>query len=210
VADIPSSYFVNQPKTRSTSYSVAPQTNRFEVCVDKDGKKVFGGTPLQRANASASLYQQGSGENITATRSASSDIYTYAARARARAAWRALVKATARCAPTAGTTQTFQGVTVDVVAKQKVRSSASVAAMAGFTVTQNVAVAAEGSGGLQIWVGGFTSYRSVGSAIVRSQFANYSTIALSDSVLKPAWTAFTREEAIRIGLRLRRGASYAG
>ena len=209
-ADVPGAFFVNQPKSHSTSYSRAPQTKRFEICVDKDGNKVFGSAPIQRANSSVSLYQQGSGSDITATRSASSDIYTYASHARTRAAWRALAKATERCAPTAGTTRSFQGVTVDVLATQKVRSSATVAAMVGFTVTQNVAVAASGSGGLQLWVGGFTAYRSVAGAIVRSQFANYSTIALSDSTLKPAWTAFTRKEAILIGLRLGRSASYAG
>ncbi len=210
-ADVPSAFFINQPKSRSTSYSRVPQTKRFEICVDKDGNKVFGSTPSQRANSSVSLYQQDSGSDIPARdRSASSDIYTYASHARARAAWRALVKATERCAPTAGTTRSFQGVTVDVLATQQVRSSATVAAMVGFTVSQNVAVAASGSGGLQLWVGGFTAYRSVGGAIVRSQFANYSTIALSDSTLKPVWTAFTRKEAILIGLRLGRSASYVG
>jgi hypothetical protein len=205
VSDVPSSYFINKPKTRELSYSVQPNTNRFEMCVDKDGHKVFGRTPVQRANSAISLYQQGSGSDISATRSVSSDIYSYATKAKAKAAWRALLAAKKRCAPTAGTTLPFQGVNVDVEATQQLKTSQVSSGIPGYTIEQKVALAAgeSGPGGLSIWVDGFTAYRMVCKTIVRAQFANYSTVSLADSMLTATWRNFTTATALKIAKRVR-------
>ena len=205
VSDVPSSYFINKPKTRALSYSVQPNTNRFEMCVDKDGHKVFGRTPVQRANSAISLYQQGSGSDISATRSVSSDIYSYATTAKAKAAWKALLAAKKRCAPKAGTTLPFQGVNVDVEATQQLKTSKVSSGIPGYTIEQKVALAAgeSGPGGLSIWVDGFSAYRMVASTIVRAQFANYTTISLADSQLTNSWRNFTAAVALKIARRVR-------
>jgi hypothetical protein len=205
VGDVPASFFVNKPKTRELSYSVQPNTKPFEMCVDKDGHKVFGRTPAQRANSAISLYQQGSGSDISATRSVSSDIYSYATAAKAKAAWKALLDAKKRCAPKAGTTLPFQGVNVDVEATQQLKTSKSSGGIPGYTIEQKVALAAgeSGPGGLSIWVDGFTAYRMVCKTILRAQFANYSTISLADSQLTATWRNFTAAEALKIAKRVR-------
>jgi hypothetical protein len=175
------------------------------MCVDKDGHKVFGRTPVQRANSAISLYQQGSGSDISATRSVSSDIYSYATKAKAKAAWRALLAAKKRCAPTAGTTLPFQGVNVDVEATQQLKTSQVSSGIPGYTIEQKVALAAgeSGPGGLSIWVDGFTAYRMVCKTIVRAQFANYTTISLADSQLTNSWRNFTAAVALKIAKRVR-------
>lgn len=205
VGDVPASFFVNKPKERATAYSVQPNTNRFEMCVDKDGHKVFGVAPAQRANSAISLYQVGSGSDISATRSVSSDIYAYATTAKAKAAWRALLAAKRRCAPKAGTTVPFQGVNVDVEATQQLKTSKVSSGIPGYTIEQKIALAAgeSGPGGLSIWVDGFTAYRMVCKTIVRAQFANYSTISLADSQLTATWRNFTAAEALKIANRVR-------
>ena len=183
VNDVPSSYFINKPKTRELSYSAKPNTKPFEMCVDKDGHKVFGVAPAQRANSAISLYQQGSGSDISATRSVSTDIYAYATKAKAKAAWKALLAAKKRCAPKAGTSLPFQGVNVE----------SKVALAAGNS----------GPGGLSIWVDGFTAYRMVASTIVRAQFANYTTVSLADSQLTASWRNFTAAAALKVAKRVR-------
>ena len=205
VSDVPSSYFINKPKTRELSYSAKPNTNPFEMCVDKDGHKVFGGTPAQRANSAISLYQVGSGSDISATRSVSTDIYAYATKAKAKTAWKALLAAKKRCAPTAGTTLPFQGVNVAVEATQELKTSKVWNGIPGYTIEQKVALAAgnSGPGGLSIWVDGFTAYRMVASTIVRSQFANYTTVSLADSQLTASWRNFTAAAALKVAKRVR-------
>ncbi|MBJ7244726.1 MAG: hypothetical protein JHD03_07945 [Solirubrobacteraceae bacterium] len=206
VSDVPSSYFINKPKMRELSYSVQPNTNRFEMCVDKDGHKVFGGAPAQRANSAISLYQQGSGSDISATRSVSTDIYAYATKAKAKAAWKALRRSAKKsCAPTAGTTLPFQGVNVAVEATQELKTSKVSSGIPGYTIEQKVALAAGESGpsGLSIWVDGFTAYRMVASTIVRAQFANYTTVSLADSQLTASWRNFTAAAALKVAKRVR-------
>ena len=205
VGDVPTSFFVNKPKQRATSYVEQPNTKRFEMCVDKDGRKVFGLAPAQHANAAISLYQQGPDTDIRATRSVSSDIYGYANTAKAKAAWKALLAAKHRCAPKAGTTRPFMGVTVDVEATQQLKTSKSSGGIPGYTIEQKVALAAgeSGPGGLSIWVDGFSAYRMVDATIVRTQFANYTTISLAKSKLTASWRNFADAEALRIARRLR-------
>ena len=205
VGDVPASFFVNKPKTRELSYSAKPNTKPFEMCVDKDGHKVFGVAPAQRANSAISLYQQGSGSDISATRSVSTDIYAYATKAKAKTAWKALLAAKKRCAPTAGTTLPFQGVNVDVEATQELKTSKVSSGIPGYTIESKVALAAgnSGPGGLSIWVDGFTAYRMVASTIVRAQFANYTTVSLADSQLTATWRNFTAAAALKVAKRLR-------
>ena len=78
-SDIPKA-LAKDPK-RSLSYTTVPKTHQFEMCVDKNGKKVFGARPLQHENSSVVLSQTGSGDNITATVAVSSDIYGYSSTA---------------------------------------------------------------------------------------------------------------------------------
>jgi hypothetical protein len=166
---------------------------------------VVGCAPLQHANAAISLYQLGSGSDISATRSVSSELYSYATRAKAKAARKALLAAKKRCAPKAGTSLPFQGVNVDVAATQQLKTSKSSGGIPGYTIEQKVALATgeSGPGGLSIWVDGFTAYRMVCKTIVRAQFANYSTISLADSQLTASWRNFTAAEALKVARRVR-------
>lgn len=205
VSDVPGSFFVNGARERQLSYASGSKTERFEACVDKDGNKVFGSRPDQHENSVVELYRDGSGDDIKAERAVSTDIYAYSSRTAAVRAWKRLNRARSRCAAKAGTSVPFQGVDVEVEALQELRRLATVSRMPGYTIEQNVSVAA-GAGspqGLSLWVGGFTAYRQVGNAIVRAQFANYSTVSASGAALRSSWLSFTRAEALRVARRLR-------
>ncbi len=205
VSDVPGSFFVNGARERQLSYSSGSKTKRFEACVDKDGNKVFGTRPAQRENSVVELYREGSGEDVKAERVVSSDIYVYASRANALKAWKQLNRDRRRCAPKAGTKVPFQGIDVEVEALQELKTLRSSSGMPGYTIEQNVA-AAVGAGqpqGLSLWVGGFTAYRQVGRAIVRAQFANYSTVSAAGAALTDEYRSFTTGEALRIGRRLK-------
>lgn len=205
VADVPESFFVNGARERQLSYASGSKTRRFEACVDKDGNKVFGARPGQHENSMVVLYQEGSGSDTKAERAVSSDIYAYASRAAALKAWKQLNRDRRRCAPKAGTQVPFQGVDVDVDARQTLKSLPRRSGMPGYTLEQHVAadVAAGSPGGLSLWVGGFTAYRQVGRAIVRAQFANYSTVSASGAALTDEYRSFTTDEALRVARRLR-------
>ena len=205
VADVPESFFVNGARERQLSYASGSKTRRFEACVDKDGNKVFGTRPGQHENSMVVLYQEGSGSDTKAERAVSSDIYAYASRAAALKAWKQLNRDRRRCAPKAGTQVPFQGVDVDVDARQTLKSLPRRSGMPGYTLEQHVAadVAAGSPGGLSLWVGGFTAYRQVGRAIVRAQFANYSTVSASGAALTDDYRSFTTDEALRVARRLR-------
>ena len=205
VADVPESFFVNGARERQLSYASGSKTRRFEACVDKDGSKVFGTRPGQHENSMVVLYQEGSGSDTKAERAVSSDIYAYASRAAALKAWKQLNRDRRRCAPKAGTQVPFQGVDVDVDARQTLKSLPRRSGMPGYTLEQHVAadVAAGSPGGLSLWVGGFTAYRQVGRAIVRAQFANYSTVSASGAALTDDYRSFTTDEALRVARRLR-------
>ena len=205
VADVPESFFVNGARERQLSYASGSKTRRFEACVDKDGNKVFGTRPGQRQNSVVELYREGAGEDVRAERVVSSDIYAYSSRAGALRAWKQLNRDRRRCAPKAGTQVPFQGVDVEVDARQELKTLRSASGMPGYTIEQNVA-AAVGTGepgGLSLWVGGFTAYRQVGRAIVRAQFANYSTVSASGAALTDDYRSFTTDEALRVASRLR-------
>lgn len=205
VTDVPESFFVNGARERQLSYASGSKTRRFEACVDKDGNKVFGARPGQHENSMVVLYQEGSGSDTKAERAVSSDIYAYASRAAALKAWKQLNRDRRRCAPKAGTQVPFQGVDVDVDARQTLKSLPRRSGMPGYTLEQHVAadVAAGSPGGLSLWVGGFTAYRQVGRAIVRAQFANYSTVSASGAALTDEYRSFTTDEALRVARRLR-------
>ena len=205
VSDVPDSFFVNGARERQLSYAAGSKTKRFEACVDKDGNKVFGTRPGQRQNSVVELYREGSGEDVKAERVVSSDIYAYASRADALKAWKQLNRDRRRCAPKAGTKVPFQGVDVEVEALQELKTLRTSSGMPGYTIEQNVA-AAVGAGqpqGLSLWVGGFTAYRQVGRAIIRAQFANYSTVSAAGAALTGEYRSFTTDEALRIARRLR-------
>jgi hypothetical protein len=205
VSDVPASLWVNGARERQLSYASGSKTRRFEACVDKDGNKVFGTRPGQRQNSVVELYREGSGEDVKAERVVSSDIYAYASRKAAVKAWKQLNRDRRRCAPKAGTKVPFQGVDVEVEALQELKTLRKSSGVPGYTIEQNVA-AAVGAGepqGLSLWVGGFTSHRQVGRAIVRAQFANYSTVSAAGAALTDEYRSFTSREALRIARRLK-------
>jgi hypothetical protein len=205
VSDVPASFFVNGARERQLSYASGSKTKRFEACVDKDGNKVFGARPGQHENSMVTLYQVGVGADTRATRAVSSDIYAYRSRGDALRAWKALNRDRSRCAPKAGTKVPFQGIDVDVDARQALRTLPTASGMPGYTLEQNVAasVAPNDPQGLSLWVGGFTAYRQVGRAIVRAQFANYNRDSSEGAALTPAYRSFTTQEALRIARRLK-------
>jgi hypothetical protein len=205
VADVPAGFWVNGDRTRSLSYTAAPKTLRFEACVDKDGNKVFGRVPVQHENSMVTLYQVGSGADTRATRAVSSDIYAYRSRSEALRAWKALERDRRRCAPKAGTKVPFQGIDVEVDARQELRTLPRASGMPGYTLEQNVEalIAPTNPQGLSLWVGGFTAYRQVGRAIVRAQFANYNRDSREGAALTDAYRSFTTQEALRVARRLR-------
>lgn len=210
VSDIPKAF--GQNLTAAISYTATPSTRPFEMCVDKNGRKVFGVRPLQHANSSVPLSQRGSGSNITSSVSVSSDIYGYASARVADARWASLLRATARCAPTVRTAVPAQGVSVGVLVRQQriclgpsTRGDVGRACASSFAIAQQVAVRA-GSGApsdVKIYVGGYSVYRKSGTTILRVQFANYkSQPPAASSRIRPAWAQFTRTEALRISHRV--------
>ncbi|MFM9022234.1 MAG: hypothetical protein ACKOK7_00530 [Solirubrobacterales bacterium] len=205
VSDVPDSFFVNGARERQLIYYSGSKTKSFEACFDKDGNKVFGTRPAQRENSVVELYREGSGEDVKAERVVSSDIYAYSSRSGALKAWKQLNRDRRRCAPKAGTTVPFQGVDVEVDARQELKTLRTASGLPGYTLEQNVSasVAAGTPGGLSLWVGGFTAYRQVGRAIVRAQFANYSTVSAAGAALTDEYRSFTTDEALRIARRLR-------
>lgn len=205
VSDVPASFFVNGARERQLSYASGSKTRRFEACVDKDGNKVFGARPRQHENSMVTLYQVGSGADTRATRAVSSDIYAYRSRSEALRAWKALNAARSRCAPKAGTKVPFQGIDVEVDARQELRTLPRASGMPGYTLEQNVEalIAPTNPQGLSLWVGGFTAYRQVGRAIVRAQFANYNRDSREGAALTDAYRSFTTQEALRVARRLR-------
>jgi len=202
VGDVPTSFFVNMPKQRATSYLEQPNTKRFDMCVDKGGNKLFGLAPAQQANSAILLYQQESGNAISATRAVASDIYGYANTAKAKAAWTALLAAKKRCAPKASITAPSQGTNVDMKVTQQLKTSKSSGGIPGYTIEQKIVIAA-GESGLSTWIDIFSAYRMVDATIVRTQFANNTTISLAKSKLTASWRNFADAEALRIARRLR-------
>ena len=203
-SDIPKA-LAKDPK-RSLSYTTVPKTHQFEMCVDKNGKKVFGAGPPRHKNIAVVLSQRGSGENIPATVAVSSDIYGYSSTASAKKKWKALKKATSRCAPTVNAPVTVTGDLVQANVAQQKKTLAKTHGYEGFRIAQQVAVdvGSGATGGLTIYVGGYSVYRQVGTTILRVQFANYTQSSAADSQIKPAWSAFARAESVRIADRVAR------
>lgn len=193
VSDVPDSYFVNQPKQRALAYTAVPNTKQFEMCVDKDGHKVFGDAPAGHENSSIFLQQNGEGADATKVLAVSSDIYTYASKTATKTAWSNLKTATSRCAATAGTQVPIgDKELVDVTATQTITPLAWKGGGKGFSNEQHVAalIAPGDPEGISLWVGGYTAYRVVKKAIVRVQWANYSRTSAEDAALKSKWIRF--------------------
>lgn len=191
LSDIPS--YLSKDPSREFAFARAPATNPFEMCVDKQGEKVFGKAPSARANASITLQQTQTPSGIDAIRVISSDIYDYGSRSKAKKAWRKLVRATSRCAGKTGKKVDLAGQTVDAEAVQKVRPLRKGREKScGFSVSQRVSVIAPGQGGqaLKLFVTGFSAYRQDGRYIVRTQLANENPIARSKARLKSKWRKF--------------------
>lgn len=192
LSDIPA--YLSRDPSREFAFSKAPATDPFEMCVDKQGEKVFGKAPTARANAAITLQETKTASGIDAVRVISSDIYDYGSRSKAKKAWRKLVRATSRCAPKAGKKVDVAGQTVDAEAVQKVRPlRKGQKKSCGFSVSQRVSVIAPGQGGqaLELFVTGFSAYRQDGRYIVRTQLANENPIARSKARLKSKWRKFS-------------------
>ena len=206
LSDIPA--YLSKDPSREFSFSRAPATNPFEMCVDKDGRKVFGTAPSTRANAAITLEQTKTASGIDAVRVVSSDIYAYRSRSGAKKAWRKLVRATSRCAGKAGKKVDVAGQRVDAEAVQKVRPlEKGTGKRCGFSVSQRVSVRAPGEDGqaLKLFVTGFSSYRWEGRYLVRTQLANENPISRSKARLKPRWRKFDIAALGTILGRLARG-----
>ncbi|MFM8520290.1 MAG: hypothetical protein ACKOB2_07850 [Solirubrobacterales bacterium] len=191
LSDIPS--YLSKDPSREFAFSRAPATNPFEMCVDKQGRKVFGAAPSTRANAAITLQDTKTASGIDAVRVVSSDIYAYRSRSKAKQAWRKLVRATSRCAGKAGKKVDVAGQEVDAEAVQKVRPlRKGTGKRCGFSVSQRVSVRAPGQDGqaLKLFVTGFSAYRVEGRYLVRTQLANENPIARSKARLKPRWRKF--------------------
>ena len=204
VSDVPASFGSNLK--RSLSYTSGSKTKQFEMCVDSNGKKVFGARPLQHANSSIPLSQTGSGSNITASVAVSSDIYGYSSRAAAQKKWKALKKATSRCATKINKPIDVSGASVNANVYQQYKKLAHNCGHEGFRIAQQVEVdvASGAPGGLSIYVGGYSVYRQVGTTILRVQFANYTQQSAAASTIKSQWAAFARSEATKVANRVER------
>lgn len=202
VADLPTS-FSKKPK-RSVSYSKAPHTDPFEMCVDKNGEKVFGAAARQHLNSSISLSQSGTGDNVSASVAVSSDTYVYPSVRSASKRWRALKKGTRQCAPRINKPIDVSGASIKAIVHQRTKSTRPSTGGRGFTISQRVIVdVSSGAGsGISIYVGGYSAYRHVGKSIVRVQFANYNQASAASSKIKPKWAKFTRKEAVTIVRRM--------
>lgn len=203
-SDVPASFGNNLD--RALSYTSGSATEQFEMCVDKNGNKVFGARPAQHANSSIPLSQTGAGNNITATVAVSSDIYGYASTKSATKHWKQLKKATSRCAKQLNKPIDVSGVSVNANVYQQYKRLQKDCGHPGFRIAQQVEVdvASGAPGGLTIYVGGYSVYRQVGTSILRVQFANYTQASAVASKIKPKWASFTRSEATRIANRVSR------
>lgn len=196
LADVPSSF--SDDPSYEWSYSRPGHTSRFEMCVDKDGHKVFGAKPLQRQNATVELSHTGSGNDITAARVVSTDIYGYRSQKVAQRVWHRMKKDRARCEPQLDKNLPFQGVTIDIHVTQTIKILGRLKGSRGWSLEQDVSTdigAGAGAQDLAIFVDGYTVYRRHGTTIMRAQFANYDQESLSSVTLTPQWRSFTRKEA---------------
>ena len=201
-ADIPAR-FGSDPQ-RAVDYRGCGQTRKFEVCVDKNGRKINGAAPGSHMNVSYTLYSEGSGNNITETVATSSDIYSYPTTAASTAAWNRLVSDISRCAPTVKTQRVMQNIPIDVRVTQRVRKLRTVNGFAGFQNGQTVAVdAGSGPQQLLVFVDGFTAYRLAESTIVRTQFAHYNQTSLASVRLSIGRKRWTAREALTVAGRVR-------
>lgn len=205
VSDVPSSF--SDDPSRETDYAKGSKTFRFEMCVDSNGEKVLGKKPIQEMNSTVSLVEKldPDGEPIK-QRVVSSDIYGYSSANAAKKAWKKLNKATKRCAAKINEPFDLPGVSLSAIVKQKVKPLSTSNGAPGFSVKQNVAIDI-GTGApdeIQIYLGGYTTYRQVGTTIQRVQFANLSTKSKAKSKIKSKWAAFTREESVTIANRVAR------
>jgi len=203
ISDVPRSFSDNP--SRTLAYAKGANTNRFEMCVDSDGEKVFGARPAQRMNSTVSLAEEldADGSPIK-QRVVSSDIYGYTSVAVAKKSWKKLTKATKRCAKVIN--KPFQQGDLKILADvtQKTKKLMTINGSPGFPVKQQVAIDI-GSGApddVKIYVGGFSAYRQTGTTILRVQFANYSTQSKSQSKIKKTWAAFTRDESVTVADRV--------
>ena len=199
--DIPER-FGSQP-TRAVDYRGCGQTKKFEVCVDKNGRKINGVAPGSHMNVSYTLYSRGSGNNITETVATSSDIYSYPTVSASSRAWNRLTSDIARCAPIVKTQRVMQNIPIDVVVTQRVRETKTVNGFPGFQNGQTVAVdAGSGPQQLLVFVDGFTAYRLAGSTIVRTQFAHYNQTSLASVRLSTGRKRWTAREAVTVANRI--------
>lgn len=201
-ADIPKRFGRNPE--RAVDFRGCGQTKSFEVCVDRNGRKINGAVPGTHMNVSYTLYSKGSGNNVTETVATSSDIYSYPTAAAAAQAWNRLNTDLARCAPTVKTQRVMQNIPIDVWVTQRVRKVKSVGGSAGFQNGQTVAVdAGSGPQQLLIFVDGFTSYRLAKSTIVRTQFAHYNQTSLASVRLSVGRKRWTGREAVTVASRIK-------
>ncbi len=206
LSDVPSSF--SDDPSWETAYGKGSKTFRFEMCVDKDGEKVFGARPAQQMNSTVTLVEKfdDDGEPVK-QRVVSSDIYGYKSASAAKKAWKKLNQATKRCAKKIN--EPFDiGDDFELLAivKQKTKPLNTYNGAPGFAVKQDVAIEiAEGTPDeLNIYLGGYTNYRQVGTTIQRVQFANLNTKAKSKSKIKKKWASFTRSESKTIAGRVAR------
>ncbi|NQU37100.1 MAG: hypothetical protein HQ526_05815, partial [Actinobacteria bacterium] len=205
INDVPGSFSKNP--SRSLDYAKGANTFRFEMCVDANGDKVFGKKPAQEMNSTVSLLEEldGDGEPIK-QRVVSSDIYGYTSARAAKKAWNKLNKARTRCAKKINEPFDLPGVSLSAIVKQKTAALKTTNGAPGFAVKQRVFIDI-GTGapdGIQIYLGGYTNYRYVGTTIQRVQFANLTNKSRAKSAIKPNWAAFTRQESITIADRVAR------
>ncbi len=207
VADLPTnvrsrarSSTVRSAPVRTTEYLTGSDVIGPDLCFDTDGKELNGRRPATSANADITLESGGlTGVNM----STNNNIYNYGTTAKARSAWRALVKKARKCNGTVAIDKSEHGTSADVVVQTEFAQTPRLLGARGFTITADVSVKISGAGAVDIQILGdqYAAYRIAGPAIERVEFARISLDGSSVGINEDR-QAFTRTETDRVAKRL--------
>lgn len=184
--------------TRTTEYLTGADVIGPDLCFDKNGNQLNGRRPATSANADVILEEGGvHGINM----STNNNIYNYGTPAKAKSAWRNLVKKARQCNGTVTKDKSEQGTSADVVVETKFAQTPSLLGSRGFTITADVSVQIAGAIDLSILGDQYAAYRIVGPAIERVEFVRVSLDGTAVGINKQR-RAFTRAETDRVAQRL--------
>ncbi len=203
VADLPAnvrsqarSSTVRSAPVRTTGYGTGSNTHSPFLCWGLGGSPDEGRRPATSAFSLIDL-----GENVSTT----NYIYNYGTPAKAKSAWRALVKDARKCnGSETGTVPADEGApAVDMTVEAKFAQTPKLLGARGFTITTDISMSTQPTeeADKKSLLDSYAAYRIVGPAIESVIFGRFSPYSGSVGVNEDR-RAFTRTETNRVAKRL--------